>query len=129
MPRVINGRRRNHNYNHNHNDDDNNNNNIHIHRSFAPEFDDTPIGDFIAWCDGRRPGISPLTATHLGLDHWDYRLRGADVPNYDQRILLFRRIEHLARTSPLKLWQAVNDHLLKELLGEGFEWVRAPRAW
>jgi len=86
------------------------------------------LSELLEWADGRRQALSPMTATCLGLDLWQYKLCGV-APTPAHRAALCAELVRCAKETPLKLWLAIRQEALKEFLGPGFEWVCAPRAW
>jgi hypothetical protein len=93
------------------------------------EFENTPLKEYVDWLDGTQQCLSPNVASELGLDLWLYHLRGVPNPSPDQEDALKKRILELAHQSPLKLFSAIQTKHLNEILGDGFEWVQAPREW
>ena len=95
----------------------------------TPDFELSTVGEFVQWMEGRRDRLSPIARTHLGMERWDYQLANKTIPTQQQFVFLCNRLRELVHLSPLKLWHAIEHGTLVDLLGDGFQWVQAPRQW
>jgi len=103
--------------------------NVHSVSAEAIDFDKTVVKVFVDWTDHKIDCLPPNVASEIGLDLWQYELRGKPPPTSVQEGLLRARVLQLANESPLKLHQAIEKRQFNLILGAGFEWVECPNAW
>lgn len=96
---------------------------------FGDEFENSTLGEFIRYLDGRENRLSITVSSAFGLDHWSYELKNRPVPSIENKQRLKIRLIQLAQASPYKLNQAILNKKLKDLLGVEFDWVVAEEPW